>query len=174
MGAFTTAAIVGGIVAGAGSLGGAAINARAAGKAQRAQLGANSRAMTIEQENEMRRREEFDRTERDNRTRWEIEQDREQQRYEMGRNDNLRAEAAGNARWSFDQKRREPYRAAGRGAVEELARIGGITMKPGEPPPDLAQGWTPGSMSPPTSTPEFTPRMPPQQPSNRTMADLAR
>jgi hypothetical protein len=92
----------------------------------------------------------------------------------MGRNDALRAEAAGNARWSFDQKRREPYRAAGRGAVEELARLGGITMRPGEPPPDLAQGWTPGSMSPPTSTPEFVPRNPPQQPSNRTMADLAR
>ncbi|MHB1260329.1 MAG: hypothetical protein ACYC2H_01295 [Thermoplasmatota archaeon] len=186
MAGFTTAAIIGGIVAGAGAVGGAAINASAAGRATRAQEDAAGRAMTIEQENELRRREEFDRTADENRTRWDIEQQREQQRYDTGRNDSLRAEAAGNERWKFDQERRGTARAAGRGAIEELSRIGGITLRPTDPPPDLAQGWSPESMSPPTSTAPFVPNPtpprstpppstpPPRTAVNRPMSDLAR
>lgn len=181
-----TAALVGGIIAGAGAVGSAAIQSRQASKAARAQERATDRAMSIEEQNEARRREEFDRTESENRMRWEVEQQREQERYETGRNDGLRSEAAGNARWKFDQDRRKTYRAAGNASVEELTRLAGLTMRETTPPPDLSQGWDEASMSPPTSTPPFIPktggvtggaggadpRVPTAQPRNRTMASL--
>ena len=77
--------------------------------------------MTIEERAEAQRLEEARRVEALNQRNDEIEQAREQQRYETGRNDTLRTEAAGNARWAYDERRREPYRAVGRGAVRSLA-----------------------------------------------------
>lgn len=155
MAALSTAIIIGGIVGAAGAAGSSAINARAAGKAARAQTRAAQEARDLEREAESENRRQFDITQDQNQRNWETEQDREQMRYDQGRNDTLRQEAQANARWGFEQRRRAPARAAGRGAVEQLAQLAGITITPGEPPPEMAEGWGSGSLTPPKESETF-------------------
>lgn len=183
MAGMTTALIIAGIASAAGSAGSAAINARASGKATKAQTKAAAEARQIEQAAEEENRRQFDETQRQNQRNWETEQDREQQRYDLGRTDALRQEAQANARWAYDNKRRATSRAAGKAAVEDLAQMAGLTLRPTDPPPDMAQGWDANSLTPPQTTPGFTrpstiadPRDPRfsqgTQPVNRTMGSL--
>lgn len=155
-----TAMVVGGVLAAGGSVASAKINSNAAGKATRAQTGATNRAMGMEERAEAARLDEARRVEAQNQRNWEIEQGREQERYQRGRDDASRLEAADSARWAWDQRRKEPNRAVGRGAVNSLASLAGIQGVPGEAPPDFSRGWDAGAMSPEQRTPGFTPPPP--------------
>lgn len=160
MPALSTAIIVGGIVTAAGSVASAKMNSNAARRAARAQERAASEAMAMEREAESENRRQFDITQSTNQRNWETEQDREQMRYDQGRTDALRQEAQANARWAYDNRRRSTSRAAGRAAVEALARDAGLTLRDVEAPPDMSQGWDSGSLTPPRESETF--RRPPQ------------
>lgn len=186
MPALSTAIIVGGIVGAAGSIASAKMNSNAARRAAQAQERAASEAMAAEREAESENRRQFDITQETNQRNWETEQDREQMRYDQGRTDSLRREAQDAARWAYDNRRRSTSRAAGRAAVEALARDAGLTLRDVEPPPDYSQGWSPEDMTPPkesetfrrpgaTAPPNYTmPVVNPNDPklTRRPMADL--
>ena len=116
MGATGTAMLIGAGV----SAGSAALNARAqkkaSAKATKAQTGSLDRQMAIEQEQEQRRRLEWQQTQDANRAMWEGEVRREQGNMDRdhGRAVSLDAE---------DRRRYEnlnPYRQAGRAALTDL------------------------------------------------------
>lgn len=151
-----TALLVAGIVGAAGSVASAQRQASAAKTAARAQSKATADAQQLERDAEAENRRQFDVTTAQNEQRWNTEQDRDQQRYELSRNDALRSEAQQNARWTYDNKRRATTRAAGKAAVEALAKDAGLTLRETEPPPDMAQGWDANSLTPPKTTPGFT------------------
>lgn len=81
----------------------------AAKASEAAQVDAADRAMEWEREQEERRREEWERTEAENARRWESEVAREQ-----GNLDRYFGEAI------LRDRRREPYRVAGRAALADL------------------------------------------------------
>lgn len=160
------AIVTGAAITAAGVLASSKMQSSASKNATKAQTGATNRAMSIEERAEAQRLEEARRVEAQNQRNWEVEQAREQGRYQTSRDDALRGEAQGNARWAYDERRREPYRAAGRGAVRNLSDLAGIQGVPGEAPPDWSQGWDSASLSPERRTGDF---VPPPEPTNRTL-----
>lgn len=148
----TTAIIVSGIVGAAGSVASAKMNSNAAKRATSAQSKATSEAQQMERDAEAENRRQFDLTQQQNEQRWNSEQDRDQMRYDQGRTDTLRREAQDNARWAYDNRRRATTRAAGRAAVEDLAKAAGLTLRETEQPPDMAQGWDNGALTPPQTS----------------------
>lgn len=177
MAALSTALIVSGIVGAAGSLASAKMNSNAAKRAQKAQSQATADAQQLERDAEAENRRQFDLTQEQNEFRWNSEQDRDQMRYDQGRTDALRKEAQDNARWAYDNRRRATTRAAGRAAVEDLAKAAGLTLRETEPPPDMAQGWGSGALTPPQTSETYTrPPLPPNAksgaPVNRSMSQM--
>lgn len=169
-----TAALISAVIGTGAAVGSSVVSAKAAGKAGKQQTAANDKALEIEKENEARRREEFDRTEAANKLADDIEKRREQMRYDLERVDKLRGEAQSLAIRAEDEKRKEPYRAAGRGALDQLTNLAGITLRPSDPPPNYTQGWDASKLTPPTSSPTFDPGTAMPARDQQTMADLAR
>jgi hypothetical protein len=165
MAGFTTAAIIGSIAAAGASTAGTVIASKANNKAAKTQQASNSEAIAFEREKETQRRKEFDATEAENRRRWDVESAREESRYGEAQSRANRAEAFDQTRYANDEKRKEPYRQVGRGALAQLGTMAGVQFRPSDPP-QLPPGWTPGQMAPPTSV---TPFQPPA-----TLADLGR
>lgn len=167
-----TAMLIGAGLSAAGTGISAKMNSSANKNATKAQMAATNHAQSIEERAEAQRLEEARRTEALNQRNWEIEQARDEGRFKMGRDDALRNEAQANARYAFDERRREPYRAVGRGAVRNLAQLAGIEGIPGEAPPDFTQGWDQASMSPERRTADFVP--PPEPPTRSLPGDPRR
>lgn len=141
---------------------------------------ANQEALQFERDNEARRREEFDRSEQMARQAWDAEQARlarlderqirldelDEWRY---RNEDARATRGENfQRQQYNA--RAPYRATGRAALNELARLAGLSVGEGDtvplvpggdtPPPPLATGISSGAPSPTPTTATLSQRAP--------------
>jgi hypothetical protein len=161
---------IGGIVA-------SVYGSRTAGRSNRQALkyesASTSQAMRMETDNETRRREEFDRSERLAEQAWNAEQERldrqearDEQRYQTELRESQRRTGLENAARIRDQNMdrtrfnaNAPYRATGTAALAELAQLAGLSVTPGAEVPmipgETYEDVPPSAPAPtaPTTTP---------------------
>ena len=125
---------IGGAAGAAASIYGANKSAGSSRNAARMEQEAIDKQLAYEREVEQRRREEFDRTEAENKRRWDVEAGRDEYRWGVDQAANSRGEARHVDRFNMEQRRAQPLRDVGLASVEELARNAGLTVRATDPP----------------------------------------
>lgn len=139
-------ALITGGTAVASTIVGAKVQSGASKRAASTSDKANSEALALEKENEARRREEFDKTQEENKRQFDLALERERESSWNELSDRRRGEARDVDVYNATERRRAPVRAISLGAMQAMARDAGITLTPVEthqlsappPVPDMA------------------------------------
>lgn len=116
----------------AGTIVSAKMQGSAADKASRTSAASTERALQIERENEVRRREEFDRTEAENQRRWNETSALDQWRYNQDAALTREKFQQDVDVYNAEQRRRQPYRDTSVAALHDLASRAGLIVVPSE------------------------------------------
>ena len=127
-----TSTLVGAGATAVGSIYGANKASSASRDATAATERSTAEALALERENEQRRREEFDRTEAENRRRYDEATALEKERYAQERERLLADDAFTRTKYSREENRRTPYRVSSVAALNQLNELAGlgIAFKP--------------------------------------------
>lgn len=95
--------------------------------------------MEMEQENEERRRMEWDQTQAENAARYETARLEEQRRFEISKAESEAVLAEDRRRYENEETRRAPYRAVSKDNLNQLSQLTGVSFRNlgGKPPEAL-------------------------------------
>jgi hypothetical protein len=106
------------------------------------------KSLAWEQEQDARNRQAYAQAEEENKRRWGIEADRDENRYVLDRGDSLRNEQRTVDTYNMEQRRRQPYRDTSIAAMNTLAAGLGLNVRTSAAPQVASN--VPANVSPQT------------------------